>query len=187
MGKGSFFGGKADFWKSLTVGADQMAPQGTNDPDYTQIADDGAGSTGIFAYLFDPDAEQELFFTLTLPENYKPGTPITPTVQALVVTADAGVVVLGLEYAWVNKDGTVGDTTIVTSSFTVTATTTGQMIVEDFAEIVGTGKEPGSKIMARLFRKATDLADTLDADVGILSAGIKHQIDMPGRLLKADL
>jgi len=105
-------------------------------PDYVQIADDGAGSTGVGAYAFDPAIEEELLFVVQAPFSYKEGTDVSPHIHWMPMTAGAGDVVWGLELLVVGDGDVVGNTAF----FSMTASTNStakQFFISNFQDIDG--------------------------------------------------
>lgn len=50
--------------------------RGVQDPGFIQLRNDASGSSGIFAYAFDKNKEEELFFIVQLLHQWKEGTNI---------------------------------------------------------------------------------------------------------------
>ncbi len=91
---------------------------------WSKMLDDGAGSRGVYTYTFESvgtDNEEEVFFSVQLPHNWKEGSAIYPHVHwSPQTTGHNGSVVWGLEYSWVNYDAasplTFPNTTIITAT-----------------------------------------------------------------------
>lgn len=65
----------------------------SKEPGFAQLLDDGAGSQGVFTYLFSDTIEEELYFMVQMPHSYKLGTAIHPHVHwAPVVNGGANEV-----------------------------------------------------------------------------------------------
>lgn len=166
-------------WDDVRVPVTATTRQGTQDPTFTRVKDDGAGSQGVFAYLFNQTTEEELYFTLEVPTTYKSGTTIYPHVHWAPTTAGAGNVVWGLEYTWVNVDGTFGNTTLSTVTDSTDSTADKHLEVE-FAGISGTGKTGQSMLICRVYRKAADAADTYAASAALFNIDFDFEIDKLG-------
>lgn len=167
----------------------------TNPPTWSQYRDNGAASIGVYAYAFSDQAvaanEEELWFQVQLPHNWKEGTDIKPHIHWGIKTAGAAneFVKWGLEYTWANIDGTIGATTIITSnaSSAATATTSGDTTlvinkhyVTDIGTISGTGKTISSMLLCRVFRNSSHADDDLAQDAYGFEVDLHHEIDTLG-------
>ena len=78
---------------------------------WKKMLDDGDGSRGVYTYTFEgveTDNEEEVFFSVQLPHNWKEGSAIYPHVHwSPQTTGKSGSVVWGLEYSWVNYDASI--------------------------------------------------------------------------------
>jgi len=154
------------------------------------IADWGDGivesdsSTGVIIKAFDPDVEQEVFFTVQFPHAWVEGSEIRPHVHWVPFT-DGGPtdqVVWGLEYTWANPLAVFGDTNIIYTSGTVqdAPITEGRHLLSEFQSMTDADKGLSSMMVCRLFRASTDVTDTYDDDAGLLEFDIHFQIDSTG-------
>jgi len=84
-------------------------------PAFTKVLDDGAGSAGVFAYLFDDTADEQLFFVVQMPHDWKIGSDIESHVHWMpVANGGAGEnVSWGLEYSMQERGSTFANTTII--------------------------------------------------------------------------
>ncbi|NIQ10462.1 MAG: hypothetical protein GWO10_16320 [candidate division Zixibacteria bacterium] len=171
--------GDATVWDDLRVPVYQTKLGGTKDPDFVKVLDDGAGSQGVFAYLFDKTTEEELYFAVQLPHAWKAGSSITPHVHWMPTDTDTGSVVWGIEYSWASINGTFGNTTLVTKTDAADGTADKhQMAV--FSAISGTGHTASSMIICRVYRKAADAADTYNADAALIEVDFHYEVDKIG-------
>lgn len=85
-------------WEDVRVPLSNTVGAGVHDPTLSLFRDNGAGSTGVFAWSFSNVQEQELFFTAQLPHYYKQGSDLHPHVHWSPSDAGAGNAVWGLEY-----------------------------------------------------------------------------------------
>lgn len=75
------------------------AKAGGSAPTWAKLADDGSGSTGVYAWQFPTNAETELHFSMQLHHSWMEGTEIRPHVHWIQPDATAGKGVRwGLEY-----------------------------------------------------------------------------------------
>lgn len=166
-------------WDDLRVALTTTKLGGVKDPGFAQLASDGAGSTGVYAYHFDKTTEEEVFCAVQMPHSWEEGSDIEPHVHWLPTDTDTGAVVWGLEYAWLDFDGTLGNTTILTVTDAADGTD-GKHQLASFGTISGAGHTVSSMLMCRVFRKAADAADTYNADAAALEFDIHYQRDAAG-------
>jgi len=165
-------------WEDLRVPLDKAKAQGSNIPDFIQFKSTG-GSTGVFAYAFDKNTEQELHFTIQLPHSYAQGTDLVPHVHWSPPGALLGNVIWGLEYTISNINGDFGDTTIVYCTGSTDGTAYKHFLT-NFDKIADPGITISSMIVCRIFRAAGETADTLDSDAFALEFDVHYQMNSLG-------
>lgn len=168
-------------WEDLRVPLTATKGAGVKDPGFGKIGDDGAGSTGVYAYLFDKDAEEELFFHAQIPHAFKWGTEIRPHVHWKATTAGAGSVVWGLELAVANMMGDFSDTTIIWVAAPAAGVTARHMVA-NLPPVSGSGLRESAMLICRAFRDATSAlaTDDYDADAAFLEIDFHLQVDRMG-------
>jgi len=117
------FVGDAVVWDDIRVAASNLTKAGNNDPEYTQYKTNGAGSNGIYTWLFVHTADKEVFFEMQLPHKHKAGSDLHVHVHWLPI-ANGGVgetVSWGLEYSFAQIGGTFGNTTMIYGNSTIPA------------------------------------------------------------------
>jgi len=179
-------------WDDLRVPVTSTRKGGSKDPDFAVWLKDTAGtSQGVFLEWFDKDTEEELYFSVQLPHNYKLGTPIHAHVHWVGKSAGGfgQGVSWGLEYTWIDIAGLFGVTTIIGSNVA-----TGQVGASPAADThyltelgmitpgANQGANVSSMLTCRLFRDATSsiATDNYTADAGLLEIDFHYQIDTPG-------
>ena len=75
-------------WDDLRVPITSVKLQGTKDPDFAKVFDNGIASQGVFIYLFDDGTEEEVYFTAQIPHEWKLESNLIPHVHWL--PQDAG-------------------------------------------------------------------------------------------------
>ena len=175
--------GNTRFYKADFMPATSASVAGVSDPPFQQLLDDGAGSVGIFTYVFEPKAlqaqEQEIFFIYHVPNGYAEGTDIIMHLHWSPMDDQAGEVVWGVESEWTNFNDTFTDTffgTVVSP----TAEIAKRHQENDFPDLVGTGKTPHSIIACRLFRNSSNVLDTYPGNAAFLSLTIQTLNDKLG-------
>ena len=171
--------GDATVWDDLRFPLIAQKLGGVNDPNFVKVLDNGSGSTGLYAYAFDKAAEEEAFFIVQFPHQRKSGSNIVPHVHWMPTGTNTGNVVWGLEYSWANINGTFGNSTIITVTDAGSGTADDHLIAY-FDAISGTGKTSSSMMLCRVFRDATNVADTYDEDAALLEVDFHIEIDKLG-------
>jgi len=153
---------------------------GVKQPGFGKVADDGAGSTGVFTYRYDPDAEEELFFNVQMPHAWAEGTEIFPHIHWMPTSSSAGNVVWGLEYTKASIGDAFGDTTILLVTNAAGGVTNKHQIAS-WSSIDMTGNKISTMLVCRLFRDATDVInDTYGADAAALEVDFHYQVNSFG-------
>jgi hypothetical protein len=178
--------GSATVWNDMMVFPDATTRGGSNAPSWSIFKNNGSGSQGVFLYFFSDGSEQELYFTVQVPHNYKEGSSIYPHVHWTTTsgTPSGSNVVWGLEYSVVSFGGTFPNTSINTGSTTVaevgSLSGTHQHIITSLGTIPGTGIGISTILVCRLFRKTGDPADTFSNSIGLLSFDLHYEMDAFG-------
>lgn len=146
---------------------------------------------GVFLWMFDKDAEQELYFTLQIPHGYKLGSKLYPHVHWTTTsgTPTGTDVVWGLEYTIMKIGGNFNATTSTMTANSVipgigTPSGTRQHLITPFGTIAS-GAAPNDLgistiIVCRLYRKAGDSLDVFGNSVGLLGFDIHYEKDTEG-------
>lgn len=175
------FNGAAVVWDDIRVPLSSIKRLGFTDPDWVKFADDGAGSTGVYALAFDDTADEEVFFSCQIPHSYKEETDIIPHVHWAPSDGDAGNVTWKLEYTWQNIDGTFGNTSTVSVTDS-TDSTSHKHLYAEMSAITGTSKIISSELMCRLYRDVSD-GDTYGSDAFLLEFDFHFEKDTVGSRL----
>lgn len=179
--------GAATVWDDIRV-EPVARSTGTNAPSFTQWFTDGAGSRGVYLYLFDNAAvgsQKEVHFTLQLPHSWA-GTEIHLHVHWIAATSNASSAVRwGLEYTWAEPNQVFGNTTLIYAVDPVsgdTGTTAYKHQITEFAGLTPDSSQDGlsSILICRLWRDSANAADTYSGDVGLLYIDAHYEIDKMG-------
>lgn len=161
----------------------------TNPPTFTQFMDNGSGSTGVFAYLFDDEAannEQQVFFTIQMPHAWNEGSDIYPHIHWAPEDNNSGSVVWGLEYTWVEYNNTSPNqfpqTTIVTASSSALSNDAKKHMITAFGAISPSTDQDNisSVLIIRLFRNSSNASDTYTGGVFGLSFDLHYERNTAG-------
>ncbi len=168
------FWGTGENYQAVNVSMLQAKAIGDNDPDLVQYKSQ-TGSTGVYAYAFDRDTEEELVFTVDVPRQYTESSDVGVNFNwvSAVDGAAALNVAWGMEYTWANRGETFSNTSIASSVSTrvpVDANINQDVLYRSEVDVIdGAGKDINSTIICRVFRDATNGADTFPSDVFLLS------------------
>jgi hypothetical protein len=168
------FHGDARSWDDLRVPLSSTKLGGSKDPTFSQVLNNGAGSQGVFAYLFSASQEKELYFGAQMPHNWEEGTAIHPHVHWLGGGNGGAtdVCAWGLEYSLANIGELFPNTTLVYGNEIFNADP--QIIafehqVTELPSIDMSGVTLSSMLICRIFRDATGAGLTDDySDVAAL-------------------
>lgn len=158
---------------------------------WSQMKNDGSGSRGVYTFTFEDQNsssdEEEVFFSIQMPHNWKEGTTIYPHVHWAPQASTAGNVVWGLEYTWVNYDATTpiafSNTTIITAtSADVASGDADKHLITGFSSITPSASQNkiSSILMCRFFRKSADGNDDYNGNAAVLSFDLHYEIDAVG-------
>jgi len=171
--------GDATVWNDLRFAATTLNKRGVNDPDFVQFKDDGAGSTGVYAYAFDDTAEEELFFAAQLSHAWKEGSDLHVHCHWSPATTNSGNVVWAMEYTWANIDDTFGDTSTV-SAVIASGGVVGKQQIGELGILSDRDKRMSSMLVCRFYRDSTSASDTLVGDVNLLEVDFHMELDATG-------
>ena len=172
-------------WQDVRIAATSTNLGGSKDPAFTKMQDDGAGSQGVFGYSFSQTQEQELYFAVQIPHGRTRNSELRPHVHWSPVDGTSGDVVWGLEYTLANVNGTFGTTTILNATDSTDSTADKHHVV-GFTAISGAGVKDSAMLICRVFRDATDAADTygagailLEIDFHVLMGQLGSDLEFP--------
>lgn len=169
-------------WDDLRVPLSSIKRLGFTDPDWVQFKDNGAASTGVYVLGFDGAGAQdeEVFFAAQIPHTWREGTAIEPHVHWCPSDGSSGNVRWGLEYTVQSVNGTFGNTTIIYVNDAADETAYKHQIA-DLGSISMAGHTISAMLICRLFREATDAADTYNnQDALLLEFDFHFQVSTPG-------
>ncbi len=167
-------------WDDIRVPVNATRRGGSKDPGFAQFKDNGSGSQGVFSYLFDAGNEEELYFSIQVPHNWRYGTDLRGHVHWCPINTDAGNVVWGLEYSMA-KIGSVFPNTTLTTGTGAAATTAYEHTLTEVGDIdMSAVDNVSSMVLCRVYRDAANAADTYASDAALLEIDFHYQIDSLG-------
>ncbi len=173
------YNGTATVWDDMQV-SPGAATKNLNPPDW------GAFIDGLQLFVFDPVKEEQVYFSVQIPHGYKVGSDLHPHVHWTTPLGipSANNVVWGLEYTIVNIGGQFPNSVTLSANNVIpgigTPTVVRQHLITAFATIPGAALNISSILVCRLFRNATNVADTFPNDVGLLSFDLHYEKDADG-------
>jgi len=162
-------------YEEINIGGLQLHKAGTNDPTIYSAG-------GLLLPVFSGSVLNELFFEITLPANYKPGTDIFPMVSWMPMTSPGTTqqVFWQLGYEWVNVGEVMTGTPSTKQYAHLTGTSGFKHIRAGLGTITGTGKTPSSALICRFSRDPANVNDHYTDGAGLISVGLKYQINAVG-------
>ena len=182
--------GSATTWTDMVVPVTAVKLGSTNSPTFVVMKNNGT-SRGVWTFTFGDfgsGSEQEVFFSIQMPHNWKEGSTIYPHVHWSPQSAVAGSVVWGFEYSMVNYNQAAPiifptTTLVTTTTAAVTVTDIDKHFIAAFTAITpsATQDKISSIIMCRLWRNSANNLDTYDGgNAALLSFDIHYEIDSFG-------
>ncbi|MBK9358918.1 MAG: hypothetical protein IPN08_16315 [Bacteroidales bacterium] len=184
--------GNATAFTDLVVPVTAVRLGSGNSPEFVSMKNNGSGSRGVYTFTFENQSsssnEQEVFFSVQMPHNWKEGTTIYPHVHWSPQTATTGVVVWGFEYSWVEYNVSTPiafpNTTLETvSTISIANGDVDKHFITPFSAITPSTDQDNISgiIMCRFWRKSADAADTYGGggtgNAALLSFDIHYEID----------
>ncbi|KKK49070.1 hypothetical protein LCGC14_3138810, partial [marine sediment metagenome] len=155
---------------------------GFSDPDWEPFAEDGIGSTGVYALAFSKIVDQEVYFSVLIPHNWKLGTDLHPHVHWSPSDTDTGSVTWKIEYTIADLGGVFGNTSEESVS-DVGDGVVNKHQVADLTNIdMSSYTDPDDiaiKLLCRLYRDVSD-GDDYNNDAFLLEIDFHYQVDAIG-------
>ena len=170
-------------WDDIRVPVTSVKTGGLKDPAFQQLLTNGALSVGVYTYAFGNEGlaanEEELFFTVQVPHNWKEGSNIVPHIHWCPIDATAGNVVWGLEYTLASVGATLPVTNII---YTDPSPAAGAFLhtYAIFDPIDCAGNTISFMIVCRVFRNSSNVLDTLAQEAAMLEIDFHYLIDSLG-------
>ena len=160
-------------WHDI-IGQVELRGSGPNDPSFAVYG----GYSGIRQYEFSPTTMNQVWMVFHVPHDWVPGTPVYFHAHWSNAAAapNTGNVVWGFEYTWAKGFNQAPFPTPVTATVTQAcpATRYQHMIAETTAQTL-TGLEVDALVIVRVYRDATNVADTCTDAVFLHTADIHYQ------------
>jgi hypothetical protein len=168
-------------WDDVRIPGASFALPAANNPSFSQVLTDGAGSVGVFGLRFSPLARNDAFFNMELPHHYKQGSNIQAHLHWFAPDANAGNVVWEFEYIIANRIGGIyGNTTLVTPVTLAVPGVANRLIPSQLAIIPGATLLISAILFGRISRLGADGADTYASDAVVALVDFHYEIDSIG-------
>ena len=166
------------FWDDLKAPLTAVKLAGVKDPTFEKFKDDGAGSTGCYAYSFAAGVEREVFITKQTTHSKKLNTNLHMHCHWGPSDTNTGTVRFGVEVTAVGIGGTFGNTTI--SYFTDTADGTADThYLAGGVNVAIPSETISSAVLVRFFRDGGDAADTYGSKIWVFDVDAHFEADQP--------
>lgn len=176
--------GTATTWNDLVIPATAVRIGSGSSPTFEAVIG------GVQSFTFSSTANQEVFFTVQMPHNWKEGTPIYPHVHWSPQGSTSGDVEWRLEYTWVNYDQVSpikfpATQTISATTAAVISSDNDKHLIASFPSLqpltTGTPQDKISSIMiCRFYRNALSSTDNYAGKVVLLSFDFHYETDSFG-------
>jgi len=169
----------------LTIPVTSTKLGGSKEPVFTKFKDNGAGSQGVFSYVFPDATESELYLVAQLPHTYKPGTAVEPHIHWTPTTTNTGSVLWGIECTWQSAGGTYGNTSVTTQADAGDGVAYKHQMAP-LPDIDGTGQSESSMLICRVFRDGANAADTYTGGAAMLEIDFHYQVEKFGKSISVN-
>jgi len=171
--------GTSTVWDDFRLSAISSKLPTSNAPDFVLFKNDGGTSVGTYAYAFDKNTNESVFYVMQLPHNWKEGSDLKAHVHWCPIDTGTGNVRWALEYTWANIGGTFGNATSFVMQDAADGTAYKHQMT-DATTLTATGKTHSSMLVCRLFRSAVNAADTYDNDAIFLELDFHYEVESLG-------
>jgi hypothetical protein len=173
------FAGDATTWDDVRVPLSATRVGAAQVPDFSQVADNGSGSVGVYALIFPDNTLKQVFFALQMPHSYKLESDLHPHIHWMPQTTNTGTVNWELEYSIISINGTLPSTTLVTIPQEGAGAVNTHQLAEN-ADIDGTGLGLSSMLLGRISRNGGVGADNFTGDAALLEFDLHFEQDTVG-------
>lgn len=158
-------------------------------PDFVKFTDNGSGSFGVYSYRFSHTTEEELYFDMAAPCDWKEGTTIYLQIAwAPISNGSAGQTVCwGLEDAVCERGAVFGNSTLFYTDVSIPSETlVAKKHYYSEISITTAGETIRNVNLTRIFRDATGVGgtDSYADDVALLDIAIIYEVDGFGSATK---
>ncbi|RUM43007.1 MAG: hypothetical protein DSY80_06260 [Desulfocapsa sp.] len=179
--------GDATTWTDLRVPLSATRRGSSRRPSFDKTLDNGSGSQGVFGLHFDSSTEEEVYFEVQMPHEWKLGSTLKPHIHWMPsANGSAGQKVSwGMEYSFQKIGETFANTTIIYGDTTIPDETlvADRHYLTELGEIDASGIDSVSAMFTcRIFRDATGAGgtDSYTSDAVLLEFDFHFEVDSFG-------
>jgi len=174
-------------WRDILGSFSNARVTGPNQPTWTMVVNDGASSSGVYAFSFAPSTLNELWTSFHINHDYAIGTAFFPHVHWAPDNTDTGTVRWGIEFSASRghgQDAFPNTTTIFIEQ--VAPGIIHQHMLAEFSDpgVTVPNAEPDMLILARVFRDAAHANDTFTGNAFGLNLDAHFKVDRDSTLNK---
>lgn len=149
-------------WRDLFGDFTAAKLTGSNQPTWAQVKDDGAGSTGVYAYSFSASVLNEVWLSFHINHDYEEGTAFFPHIHWIPTDTNTGTVRWGIEWSAArgHDQEIFPSTTFTYIEQAAPGVADQHMVAETTTGITVPNAEADMIILARVFRDAAHANDT---------------------------
>lgn len=166
------------FWDDLKAPLTAVKLAGVKDPIFEKFADDGAGSTGVYAYSFAAGVEREVFIIKQTSHAKKLDTNLHIHAHWSPSDANAGTVRFGVEVTVAAIGQIFGNTTLTYFTDTCDGTAKKHELAGEI-DVSIPNETVSSIVLVRFFRDGGDAADTYGSKIWVYDVDAHFEIDRP--------
>lgn len=142
-------------------------------PTFEKVIDNGVGSTGVYAYKFADNKEQELFFSLRMPPEYCDAMILESCL--IPDTDNSGLTNWGLEYTY-TVNNVYQDTTILTAETNINNSYNKDVPL--YFDLSNIDTSLRTTFLCRIFREYSK--DTFVGKIGLAQLDLHYNKEMVG-------
>ena len=175
-------------WRDILGSFTNAKTTGPNQPTWTMVVNDGASSSGVFAFAFAPTVLNELWTSFHINHDYAIGTPFYPHIHWLPDNTNTGTVRWAVEFSAARGHGqeVFPNTTTIFIEQSAPGIINQHMLAEmPDPGVTVPGAEPDMLILARIYRDAAHANDTFTGNALGLNLDAHFKVDRDSTLNKA--
>lgn len=174
-------------WRDILGSFTNAKTTGPNQPTWTMVVNDGASSSGVYAFAFAPSVLNELWTSFHINHDYAIGTSFYPHVHWLPDNTNTGTVRWAVEFSAArghNQELFPNTTTIFIEQ--VAPGIINQHMLAEISDpgVTVPGAEPDMLILARIYRDAAHANDTFTGNAIGLNLDAHFKVDRDSTISK---
>ena len=175
-------------WRDILGSFTNAKTTGPNQPTWTMVVNDGASSSGVYAFAFAPSVLNELWTSFHINHDYAIGTPFYPHVHWLPDNTNTGTVRWAVEFSAARgHDQEIFPTTTTIFIEQAAPGIINRHMLAEMSDpgVTVPGAEPDMLILARIYRDAAHANDTFTGNAIGLNLDAHFKVDRDSTISKA--